>query len=208
MTVAEYLAASRWRRLCYRVYRNPAFLFGFGVPFYFVILQRLPWLRALPFRDCWKSTSGLNIALVCIYGVLIYLIGFLTVLKIVLPLLFIASAVGGWLFFIQHQFEDTHWAPNESWDFHMAAVHGSSYYVLPKVLQWFTGNIGLHHIHHLNSMVPNYRLQECMDALPALATVNRLTLWESLACARYALWDTDNQRLIGFGDLKSKMAVA
>jgi acyl-lipid omega-6 desaturase (Delta-12 desaturase) len=201
MTVDEYLAASWFERIRYRVYRNPAFLFGIGVPIYFLVLQRSPWGHGLPFRDAWKSTTGLNIAAAIVYGTLAWFVGIGTLLLVVLPIIFVASAVGGWLFFIQHQFEATHWEGTEEWDFQTAAVHGSSYYALPKVLQWFTGNIGLHHIHHLNSMIPNYRLQECMDALPALATVNRLTLWESLSCVRYSLWDPVNRRLISFADL-------
>ncbi len=201
MTVEEYLAAGRFQRIRYRIYRNPAFLFGLGVPIYFLILQRSPWGHGLPFRDAWKSTLGLNLAIAIVYGSLSWFIGLGTLLAVMLPIVVVASAAGGWLFFIQHQFENTHWEPTEAWDFQTAAVHGSSYYALPKVLQWFTGNIGLHHIHHLNSMVPNYRLQECMDALPALASVNRLTIRQSLRCVRYTLWDSASRRLIAFSDL-------
>ncbi len=206
MTVDEYLAAGWFRRLRYRVYRNPAFLFGLGVPLYFVVVQRSPWGHGLPFRDAWKSTTGLNVSIAVVYGALAWFIGPLTMLLVLLPIVFVASAAGGWLFFIQHQFEQTHWEPSNAWDFQTAAIHGSSYYVLPKILQWFTGNIGLHHIHHLNSMIPNYRLQECMDALPALASVNRLTLIESLRCVRYTLWDPVNRRLIAFSDLRRAAA--
>lgn len=200
-TVDEYLAKSWFARLRYRVYRNPLFLFGFGVPFYFLVIQRLPWFHGVAAKESWKSVIGLNIAMVVFYGGLAYLIGPMTLLKVALPIVVLASAAGGWLFFIQHQFEDTLWDRKEDWDFQVAAVHGSSYYVLPKVLQWFTGNIGLHHIHHLNSMIPNYRLQECMDAMPTLATINRLTVMESLACVRLTLWDPVRRRLIGFGEL-------
>ena len=200
-TVDEYLAKDWFARLRYRLYRHPAFLFGFGVPAYFVLVQRLPWGHGLPFRDAWKSIACLNAAIALIYGGLAWTLGLGLLLKVALPVVVVASATGGWLFFIQHQFEETHWEVPASWDFQTAAVHGSSYYVLPKVLQWFTGNIGLHHIHHLNSMIPNYRLQECMDALPALATVNRLTLTESLKCVRLTLWDPARRRLVGFADL-------
>jgi omega-6 fatty acid desaturase (delta-12 desaturase) len=200
-TVEEYLSRPWYQRLRYRVYRNPLFLFGFGVPFYFLILQRLPWFHGLAFKDAWKSVMGLNLAMAVFYGGLAYLVGPWVLAKTMLPIVIVASAIGGWLFFIQHQFEETYWAPAETWDFQIAAFHGSTYYVLPKVLQWFTGNIGLHHIHHLNSMIPNYRLQECMDALPSLAQINRLTLWESLACVRLTLWDPVQRRLIGFSEL-------
>jgi omega-6 fatty acid desaturase (delta-12 desaturase) len=200
-TVPEYMSKGRLERLRYRVYRNPFFLFFFGVPFYFIILQRLPWFHGLKPRDAWKSVVGLNVTMALFYGLIAYFIGIGTLFKVVLPIVFVASAIGGWLFFIQHQFEDTHWDQPEQWDFQVAAVHGSTYYVLPRVLQWFTGNIGLHHIHHLNSMIPNYRLQECMDALPQLATINRLTLFQSFTCVRLTLWDPAQRRLIGFSEL-------
>jgi omega-6 fatty acid desaturase (delta-12 desaturase) len=202
-TVDEYLSSSRMERLRYRIYRNPLFLFLFGVPFYFLVLQRLPWFHGVTARNCWKSVIGLNLAMAVFYGLIAYFVGIGTLLKVVVPIVFVASAVGGWLFFIQHQFEGAHWDEPEQWDFQIAAVHGSSYYALPKVLQWFTGNIGLHHIHHLNSMIPNYRLQECMDALPQLATINRLTLVESFKCVRLSLWDPAGRRLIGFNELRA-----
>jgi omega-6 fatty acid desaturase (delta-12 desaturase) len=205
-TVEEYLSRGWFARLRYRVYRNPIFLFGFGVPCYFLILQRTPWLHALPAKDAWVSVMSLNATCALFYGSIGYVIGFETLLKVMVPIVFVASAIGGWLFFIQHQFEDTRWDEGNEWDFQVAAIHGSSYYALPKVLQWFTGNIGLHHIHHLNSMIPNYRLQECMDALPALATINRLTIMESLRCVHLALWDTTERRLIGFNQLKTSYA--
>lgn len=200
-TVDEYLSKSWFDRARYRVYRNPLFLFGFGVPLYFLVLQRLPWFHGIAAKECWKSVVGLNLAMAVVYGGLGYLIGPMTLLKVAVPIIVVASAAGGWLFFIQHQFEDTLWDNKEDWDFQVAAVHGSSYYVLPKVLQWFTGNIGLHHIHHLNSMIPNYRLQECLDGLPALSKINRLTLTESFACVRLTLWDPARRRLIGFSEL-------
>jgi acyl-lipid omega-6 desaturase (Delta-12 desaturase) len=200
-TVDEYLSRPWYQRAWYRVYRNPLFLFGLGTPIFFTIIQRLPWFHGLAFKDAWKSVMGLNAALVAVYGALVYAFGFWAVLMTALPVVIVASAVGGWLFFIQHQFEEAYWEPEETWDFQIAAFYGSSYYVLPKVLQWFTGNIGLHHIHHLNSMVPNYRLQECMDALPALSRMNRLTLRESLACVNLTLWDPMQRRLIAFRDL-------
>ncbi len=197
-TVAEYMASSRFERLRYRLYRHPLFLFGFGVPFYFLALQRLPWFHGLHAREAWRSVMALNVAIVAVYGVVGWLLGFVATAMVLIPMLHVAAAIGGWLFFIQHQFDDTEWYQPEEWDMQIAAVHGSSYYVLPKVLQWITGNIGLHHIHHLNSMVPNYRLQECLDALPELANVNRLTLRESLGCVRLTLWDEDRRRLVGY----------
>jgi omega-6 fatty acid desaturase (delta-12 desaturase) len=119
----------------------------------------------------------------------------------VMPILILAAAMGVWLFYVQHQFENTRWENNETWDRQTAALFGSSYYVLPRILQWFTGNIGLHHIHHLCSHIPNYRLQECLEAMPELKTINRLTIWESFKCAPLALWDARNRKLVSFQGL-------
>lgn len=202
-TVEEYRALSTLGKLQYRLYRNPLFLFGLGVPAYFMLLQRLPWFHAINPTEAWKSVFGLNLALAVFYAPFVYAFGFANVLWVVLPIVHIASATGGWLFFVQHQFEDTVWEKADGWDFQVAALMGSSYYDLPKVLNWFTGNIGLHHIHHLNSMIPNYRLQACIDASPELRTINRLTIWASLKCAGLKLWDENSKRLIRFDELKS-----
>jgi acyl-lipid omega-6 desaturase (Delta-12 desaturase) len=201
ITVREYRQLSTLQKLHYRLYRHPLFLFGIGVPAYFVILQRLPWFHSLPPRDTWRSVVGLNIGLIAFYLPLVYAFGLSNVLWVGLPVLHIASAAGGWLFFIQHQFEETTWDKAEGWDFQVAALLGSSYYELPQVLNWFTGNIGLHHIHHLNSMIPNYRLHDCLAASPELKSINRLTLRDSIKCARLKLWDENQRRLIGFDEL-------
>jgi acyl-lipid omega-6 desaturase (Delta-12 desaturase) len=201
MTVAEYLSLSKIGRFYYRLYRHPLFLFGLGVPAYFVILQRLPWFHSLPPRDTWKSVLALNLGLAALYTPLCYFFGVANVLWVGLPVLNLAAAAGGWLFFIQHQFEETIWDKAEGWDFQVAALLGSSFYDLPKLLNWFTGNIGLHHIHHLNSLIPNYRLSACLDASPELKSINRLTLRDSLRCARLKLWDEGQRRLIGFDEL-------
>jgi omega-6 fatty acid desaturase (delta-12 desaturase) len=207
LTVDEYLSLSRGGQLRYRIYRHPAFLFLLGVPAFFVVMQRLPWGHPLPARECWRSVVGLDAAILGVYGVLALLVGLKELLLVALPAIAVASAIGGWLFFVQHQFEETHWDGKDDWDFQIAAIHGSSFYDLPSVLNWFTGSIGLHHIHHLNSMVPNYRLAECMAALPELASINRLTLLESFRCARLTLWDADERRLIGFAELRRRLAV-
>jgi omega-6 fatty acid desaturase (delta-12 desaturase) len=200
LTVSEYLALSWTGRIRYRIYRHPAFLFLIGVPLFFMVLQRLPWGHGLPARDAWRSVVGLDLALTVVYGALAFMIGLKPLLMIAVPICMVASSVGGWLFYIQHQFEDAHWKHDEEWDFQTAALYGSTYYVLPKVLQWFTGNIGLHHIHHLNSMIPNYRLQDCLEACPGLEDVNRLTILESLGCVRLALWDQNSGKLVSFRD--------
>lgn len=206
LTVREYLARTWLGRLQYRVYRNPFFLFFVGVPAFFTLIQRLPWYHPLPARETWRSVTGLNAAILAFYGVMGWLIGFKLLAMIAIPSIVVASAIGGWLFFIQHQFEETHWQPAGEWDFQVAAVHGSSYYALPSVLNWFTGNIGMHHIHHLNSMVPNYRLRECLESSEVFRTLNRLSLFESFKCARLTLWDEDRRRLIGFSDLRARGA--
>lgn len=201
LTVEEYLALSPLRRLRYRIYRHPLFLFGLGVPAYFIMLQRLPWFHALSPRDAWKSVMGLNLALIAVYGPIFMIFGAADVLMVALPMVHLAAAAGGWLFFIQHQFEDTTWEKAEGWDFQVAALLGSSFYDLPKVLNWFTGNIGLHHIHHLNSMIPNYKLQACLNASAELQSINRLTLKESLECGRLKLWDGARHKLIRFDEI-------
>lgn len=202
LTVKEYLALRPFGQFRYRIYRSPIFLFLIGVPAFFVLVQRLPWFHPLPVRDTWRSVLGLNLAIIVVYGTLGLATGFDTLALIALPSILVASVIGGWLFFIQHQFEDTHWESGDGWDFQIAAVHGSSYYVLHPILDWFTGHIGLHHIHHLNSMVPNYRLRACLEASPEFMALNRLSLWDSFKCARLTLWDEAERRLIGFSDLK------
>ena len=204
LTVREYLALSRIGRLKYRVYRNPLTLIVFGSPFNFLVLQRLPFGMGLPWRTAWREVMLLNAALLAFGGALAFLLGGIgPVLLGLLPAIVVASWVGGWLFYVQHQYEDTVWDQGENWDFHHAALGGSSYYVLPRVLQWFTGNVGLHHVHHLNSRIPNYRLQECLDGHDLLGTVGRLTLRDSLACVRLALWDEDARKLVGFSAVRA-----
>ncbi|MAE51003.1 MAG: fatty acid desaturase [Micavibrio sp.] len=210
LTVREYRALSSANKLAYRLYRNPFVMILFGAPYNSLIGQRffankgLPFnesYRSLPFKKVWKSVLSLNLALVLFYGTLGMLFGFKPLLVIVLPVVIIASWIGGWLFFIQHQFEEAYWEKNENWNFHDAAVLGSSHYVLPPLLQWFTGNIGLHHIHHLCAKIPNYRLQECLEGSPVLQEMNRLNLGESLECACLALWDEDRRKMIAFSDV-------
>jgi acyl-lipid omega-6 desaturase (Delta-12 desaturase) len=198
LTVKEYEQLSPLRKFWYRVYRNPLFLFGLGVPFYFMILQRVPLDHPLPQRQAWASVMSLNFGMIAFYGTLGYIVGIWNLLFVAVPVIHVAAAVGGWLFYVQHQFEDAHWNRPPDWDVQVAALYGSSYYVLPPVLNWFTGNIGLHHIHHLNSMIPNYRLMECLRASPDLQSLNRMTLWQSFKCVRYKLWDEDQQALVGF----------
>jgi omega-6 fatty acid desaturase (delta-12 desaturase) len=199
-TLREWKRRSAIDRLGYRIYRNPLFLFGFGIPFYFLFIQRQPWNHGLPAKDGWKSVLVLDLALVAVYGPVAYFIGLSTLLWIVVPIVVVAASAGGWLFYIQHQFEGTYWRHQEGWDYQVAAVLGSSYYDLPGFLNWFTGHIGLHHIHHLNSRIPNYRLAESMKAIPEFKALNRLTILESLKCVRLKVWDEDQRRLLTFAE--------
>jgi omega-6 fatty acid desaturase (delta-12 desaturase) len=202
-TVAEYEAATPLKKLSYRLYRNPFVMVLLGAPINFILLQRLPLGHALRDRGSRRSIMALNLALVAAFGLSCAAFGVMTVLGTYLPVMVIASWIGNWLFYVQHQFERTSWERDADWNFHAASLGGSSYFKLPAILQWFSGNIGLHHVHHLCSRVPNYRLQACLDAAPELNRVTRqITLRESLGCWRLALWDEGRRVLVGFGDLK------
>jgi omega-6 fatty acid desaturase (delta-12 desaturase) len=201
LTVAEYQALSPVRKLGYRLYRNPLVMVLLGAPINFILLQRLPTGTALRDRESRRSILSLNLALVVAFGLPMALIGVVPVLAAYLPVMIIASWIGNWLFYVQHQFEDAYWEQDRDWNFHAAAIRGSSYFQLPRILQWFSGNIGLHHVHHLCSRVPNYRLQACLDAAPELHRfAKRITLRESLGCWRLALWDEQRRLLVPFRD--------
>jgi len=202
-TVAEYQASSPLRKLAYRLYRNPLVMVGLGAPINFIILQRLPRRHELRCPQSCRSIFSLDLVLLLAFGLACALVGVVPVLGTYLPVMIIASWVGNWLFYVQHQFEDAHWERDGDWSFHVAALDGSSYFKLPPILQWFSGNIGLHHVHHLCSRVPNYRLQACLDAAPELEGLAKLiTLRESVGCWRLALWDEQRRLLVGFSDLE------
>ena len=199
LTVTEYRSLSLLSRLNYHIYRNPLFLFVIGIPIHFAIIQRLPFKQPLPFRKIWRSIIGLDIGLIFFLGGLMYLFGAVPFLSVYFPVLLVASLIGGWMFFIHHQYEEVYWERDNEWSFHLSGLLGSSYYILPKALQWLSGSIGLHHIHHLNARIPNYRLQECLDASPELlSTPKKLRFLESLKCIRLVLWDEDNKKLVSF----------
>jgi omega-6 fatty acid desaturase (delta-12 desaturase) len=201
LTVTEYRALSKWNRLRYRLGRNPVVLLGLG-PFYqFVLKHRLPLDTPRAWKREWRSVHGTNVALAAVLVMAHFTIGLGAFFAVHIPIVLISGAAGVWLFYVQHQFEDTYWRDRPEWSFHLAAVHGSSWYDLPRFLHWWSGNIGFHHIHHLSSHIPNYRLRECMRDYPALEGAPRLTLWSSLRCARLKLWDEDSGKLIGFREL-------
>ncbi|MBX3012482.1 MAG: fatty acid desaturase [Caldilineaceae bacterium] len=199
MTIEEFYEASWWRRLLYRGFRNPFFLFVIAPTINFVILSRL----TLGAPDTWRhgekaSVWWTNVALAALWAGASLLIGALNVLLILLPIIVIASSVGTWLFYVQHQFERTYWEHTPHWDYTLAAMHGSSYYKLPRLLQWFTGNIGFHHIHHLSPRIPNYHLETCHQENPIFQQVTQLTLRSSLQTVFLTLWDEKQQRLVTF----------
>jgi omega-6 fatty acid desaturase (delta-12 desaturase) len=198
LTVAEYRARSRWRRIAYRLYRHPLVLFAVG-PIYLLLRYRL--FTANPFRDrrSWIGILGTDAAAATLGAGAIALIGPVAFLAGWGSVLLLASAVGVWLFYVQHQFEETYWCPTALWDFQTAALKGSSFYDLPRFLHWLTGSIGFHHIHHLASRIPNYRLRTCFEENPELQhAAKRVTLWGSLKSTRMALWDENTQKLVSF----------
>jgi acyl-lipid omega-6 desaturase (Delta-12 desaturase) len=208
LTVAEYLALSRRGRLGYRLYRHPAVMFGLG-PFYLFVLQsRLPFGLMRKGWKPWLSTMGTNLAIAGAAGLMIWAIGIWPFLLIHAPVVLLAAAGGVWLFYVQHQFEQTHWAADENWNVQDAALQGSSHYDLPLVLRWFTANIGVHHVHHLSSRIPSYRLPEVLRDYPDLRDFSRLTLLQSLKCVSLVLWDEKARRLISFRELRRSAAAA
>jgi omega-6 fatty acid desaturase (delta-12 desaturase) len=203
LTVAEYDALSFWGRLRYRLYRHPAVMFGFGPIWLFVIQHRVPVGLMRSGLVPWLSTMATNAAIVALTLGLIWLVGPGPFLLIQLPILFLASAAGVWLFYVQHQFEDTHWTGRKDWDFEHAALHGSSYYDLPAPLRWFTANIGIHHVHHISSRVPYYRLPEVLVDYPELKQIGRISLLESLRGVKLVLWDEAKKKLVSFREARA-----
>jgi acyl-lipid omega-6 desaturase (Delta-12 desaturase) len=208
LTVREYLALSRWGRLKYRLYRHPLVMFGVGPAYLFILRQRLPFGQMRLGWRPWLSTMGTNFAIAALVAALIALIGVGPFLLVHLPVMLLGASIGVWLFYVQHQFEDTTWAHDEGWNLHEAALHGSSHYDLPGVLRWFTANIGMHHVHHLCSRIPFYRLPHALREYPELASIGRLTLWQSFKCVRLVLWDEGRQRLVSFRDLRLHLSAA
>jgi acyl-lipid omega-6 desaturase (Delta-12 desaturase) len=200
LTVREFLARPRRRQILYRLYRHPIVMFGIGPSYLFILRHRLPIGMMRDGWEPWISTMGTNTAIAILVAAMIKLIGVGPFLFVHLPITVLAASIGVWLFYVQHQFEDTSWSHDEAWSFHKAALQGSSHYHLPGILRWFTANIGVHHVHHLCSRIPYYRLPEVLRDHPQLAAVGRITLMQSLQCVRMALWDEKERRLVSFGE--------
>jgi omega-6 fatty acid desaturase (delta-12 desaturase) len=203
LTVREYLTLSRWRRLGYRLYRNPIVMFGLGPAYLFLLQHRLPIGLFRAGWAPWVSAMATNTAIALVIVLMMWLVGVSPFLLVHLPIVLLASSIGVWLFYVQHQFEDTFWAKGAGWTVHEAALHGSSHYDLPHILRWFTANIGVHHVHHLCSRIPYYRLPSVLRDHPELGDVGRLTLMQSFGCVRLVLWDEKCRRLISFRELRA-----
>jgi omega-6 fatty acid desaturase (delta-12 desaturase) len=202
LTVQEYLEASRWKRFAYRLARNPFILFVLAPAFLFVVKQRFPSAKAARReRDSVYCTNlavlGMATGLACLFGLKTYLV-------LQLGILVVAGATGVWLFYVQHQFEGVYWERRGEWDYCTAALKGSSFYKLPKLLQWFSGNIGFHHIHHLSPLIPNYNLEKCHQAEPLFQTVKPVTLFSSFKSLTFRLWDEQRRKLVGFRAVKNR----
>lgn len=197
MTLVEYQNASRWTRIRFRVFRNPIFLFVIAPTFLFLVMHRFARPSA-GWRWHW-SVFWSNMALLGLMAGVSLLIGVRGYILIQLPIVVMMSSIGVWLFYVQHQFDGAYWEDGEDWDYFDAALQGSSYYKLPLVLQWLSGNIGFHHVHHLGPRIPNYLLPQCHNENTIFRRVKPLRLGESLKCMRLRVWDADAKRMVGLG---------
>jgi len=201
MTVQEYLESSRWKRFAYRLARNPVVLFVIAPLFLFVIRQRFPSAKANPRER--RSVYWMNLAIFGMAAALAWIYGLVPYLLIQIMIIAVAGGVGVWMFYVQHQFEDVYWERDEHWDFTAAALQGSSFYKLPKILQWFSGNIGFHHIHHLSARIPNYHLERCHRSHPMFRDVKPITMISSLKSFSLRLWDEKRKKLVGYSHIRN-----
>lgn len=202
MTVREFRAMPAWRRLFYRIYRSPLAVLGLGPLFIFVLKYRLPEHPLRATAQAWRDVMATNLAIGGLLGSLALLVGWWELLLVQLPITWLASGFGVWLFYVQHQFEHTYWERNPDWTVHSGGFYGSSHFDLPPALRWLTANIGIHHVHHLASRIPSYRLGQVLRDHPELNGINRLTLRHSFQCFRLALWDENQRRLVSFREAR------
>ncbi|WP_338608771.1 fatty acid desaturase [Pelagibacterium nitratireducens] len=198
LTVSEYRALSMRGRLRYRLYRHPIVLFGVGPLWLFLLQHRWPVGMMRSGVEPWLSTMATNVGIAVLAVGMVWVFGWQALVLVHLPIVIMAAAVGVWLFYVQHQFEETHWAPASDWKFKEAALHGSSYYDLPGILGWLTANIGIHHVHHLASRIPYYRLPEVLRDYPELKAIGRISIADSLAGVKLVLWDERRRKLVSF----------
>lgn len=198
LTVREYYARPRWKRFLYRIYRHPLVLFGIAPTYLFLLRHRLPIGLMAAGKKYWVSALVTNAVMGLIAFALILAFGLVPFLMVALPAILIAGSAGVWLFYVQHQFEQTSWDQEADWSFHTAALHGSSHLALPPFLRWVTANIGVHHVHHLASRIPFYRLPEVIRDMPELSEMNRITIGESWRTFRLTLWDEGSRQLVTF----------
>ena len=203
MTVEEYKAASKWGRLKYRMYRHPIVMFGIGPAYVFFLVNRLPFGAMKNGVKPWASTLLTNLGVALVYGLLIWGVGWKIFVMIQIPTVLVGASIGVWMFYVQHQFDGTHWSRTGDWDREHAALQGSSYYDLPKWLMWVTGNIGVHHVHHLSARIPFYHLPKILKEHPELKSVGRLTFLQSLKCVKLALWNETEKRMVSFRAVKT-----
>ena len=206
LTVREYRALPRFRRIAYRLYRYPLIMFVVGPAYVFLLRNRLPPGFSRADWRFWISAMGTNATIALVAGIMIFFLGAGPFLLVQFPITLLASSIGVWLFYVQHQFEYTFWAEDHAWKSHDAALYGSSHYDLPGVLSWLTANIGVHHVHHLSSRIPYYRLPQVLRDFPELANIRRLTLMQSFVCVRLRLWDEGQQKLVSFSQARARLA--
>ena len=208
LTLEEYRARSPFGRFMYRLYRHPVVLFVLGPSYLFILQNRLPLGLMNAGWRYWTSAMGTNAMIGIALGLIVWFGGLMPVLLIFLPTSVIAATIGVWLFYVQHQFEETHWSRGDDWQLHDAALGGSSHYVLPQPLRWMSGNIGIHHVHHLYSRIPFYRLPEVIRDHRELAEAQRLTIRESLQTVRLHLWDEAQGKLMSFAEARARYGIA
>ncbi len=207
-TVREYQALTPMQRLGYRLYRSPLVLFGIGAAFHFIIKHRYPWDLPRTWKREWASIWYTNLAIVVVLVLAYATIGLERFILVQLPLTLVSCSLGVWLFYVQHQFEETYWEDHKHWDYYEAGLRGSSYLDLPKPLMWLTAWIGVHHVHHMSARIPNYRLAQCYQENPELQAATRVTWLDGMKSMVLTLWDEEARELISFRQLRRRMRTA